>query len=572
MRIVLGLILIFFFTASCTNSNREFDSSSKSTTTLYFGGEIVTMEGNPGETVEAVVTISDSIAFTGSMSEAESKFPEAKKYDLDGQVLLPGLIDNHLHPGLGAILLPLHWITPEEWNLPNDRKVNATLGKENFLKELQKLVDEFESEDEIIQVFGYSQYFHGSIYKEDLDKISSSIPINLFHRSFHENIFNSAALEYYGYTKENMDDPQADYEKGIVLENFQQLDFLYQRWLPTFGIEDWKAGLAEVTELLLQNGVTSVHGPGGFLGATPEQVDATYEAFSKSAARSYFSSDIRPWVLEGGPQGAIENINETAGRNDAHIIYLTDQIKLFLDGGMFSQAMMLTEEYTDGHEGEYITEPDALYQLWKPFWENDMDAHIHINGDQGVDDLLRVVSQLQKDFPRDNHRTVIEHFGVSRTEQAAQMKELGIIASVNPYYVTALGENFTTTGVGPESRSHYFSRTGSLAKNSIRFSLHSDFPMAPPSPLFLMWCAVNRLGASGQTLGGEEKISAYHALRAVTIDAAYAIKQENVIGSIRVGKKADFTILDQNPLKIDPLYIKDIKVEKVVFNGEVMEN
>ena len=72
--------------------------------------------------------------------------------------------------------------------------------------------------------------------------------------------------------------------------------------------------------------------------------------------------------------------------------------------------------------------------------------------------------------------------------------------------------------------------------------------MAPPSPLYLMWCAVNRLGTGGNTIGPEEKITAYQALRAITIDAAYAIKQENSIGSIKVGKKADFTIVNQNPL------------------------
>lgn len=496
---VVALLLLI----GCTNVKEEKNKDYNGI--MYFGGEIVTMEGVEGETTAAVVTIGDSIAFLGSKSEAEEKFPNSKPYNLQGKVLLPGLIDNHLHPGLGGFLLPLHWITPEEWHLANNREVKATLGKENFLKEVKNLVDTFKPEDEVLQIFGYSQFFHGSIYKEDLDKLSTTVPINLFHRSFHENIFNTPALEFYGYNRENMNDPQADFDKGLVLENFQQLDFLYKRWLPTFELDDWKAGLSDVMELLLENGVTTVHGPGGFLGATPEQIDATYTAFSKSAVRSFFSADIRPWFMEGGFDNVIENIGNAAKRNNTHIIYQTDQIKLFLDGGMFGQQMMVTQPYTDGHTGEYITEPDALYKLWKPFWKKGIDAHIHINGDRGVDDLLRIVEELQQAHPRTAHRTVIEHFGVSRSEQASKMKTLGITASVNPYYVTALGENFTKTGVGPESRSHYFSRSGSLANNNVPFSLHSDFPMAPPSPLYLMWCAVNRKGVSGKTLGPEEK-------------------------------------------------------------------
>ncbi len=564
------LVLLLLIVLSCSKTQKNNDTSLNAI--IYHGGDIITMEGSPGETAEAVVTINDSIAFVGNKNEAESNYPMAEKYDLKGSVLLPGLIDNHLHPALGAVLMPLHWITPEDWQLADGRKVEATLGKEDFLMEVKKLVDAFKPEDQIVQIFGYSQFFHGEIYKKDLDEISTTVPINIFHRSFHENIFNSVGLDFYGYTRENMDDPQADFDKGLILEEFQQLDFLYQRWLPKLTLDSWKNGLEETTELMLQNGVTSVHGPGGFLGATPEQIDIMYEVFAKSPSRSYFSADVRPSYFESGYEGSMAYMVKTAERNDEHIIFFTDQIKLFIDGGMFSQLMMLTEPYTDGHEGEYITNPDVLFELWLPFWKNNIDSHIHINGDQGVDDLLNIVERLQAEYPRENHRTVIEHFGVSRADQAGKMKALGITASVNPYYVNALGENFAETGVGPASRAHYFARSGSLAKNDIPFSLHSDFPMAPPAPLYLMWCAVNRLGQSGNVIGSEEKVTPYQALRAVTIDAAYAIKQENVIGSISVGKKADFTILDKNPLKVDPLAIKDIKVKSVVFNGVLVNN
>ncbi|WP_276390713.1 amidohydrolase [Eudoraea chungangensis] len=571
MKNTLTLIIGLCILLSCTSRN-DRSLKAESTYTIYSGGEIITMDETKQSATEAVVTQDETIVFVGTKSEAKKIYPNATSVDLANNVMVPGFVDNHLHMGLGAILLPLHWVTPEDWDLPNDRKIKATIGKEEFLKEVQLLTDQFSSSNEALQIFGYSQYFHGTIYKEDLDNISTTVPINIFHRSFHENIFNSAALDFYGYNRENMNDPQADFDKGIVLENFQQLDFLYQRWLPKFSINEWKSGIKQVNELLLKNGITTIHGPGAFLGATKEQIDATYELFSTASARSYFSYDVRPTFYEKGFDATLDYIAQNSERDNKHIIYQTDQIKLFIDGGMFGQQMMLSEPYLDGHEGEYITEPKVLYELWKPFWQNNIDVHIHVNGDQGVDDLLSIIERLQNDFPRASHRTVFEHFGVSRVEQSEKMAKLGIIASVNPYYNRALGEKFTKNGVGPESRSHYFSRSGTLAKNGIRFSLHSDFPMAPPSPLFLMWCAVNRLGVSGQTLGPEEKISPYQALKAVTIDAAYAIKQEANIGSIEVGKKADFTILEQNPLKIDPLSIKDIKVHSVVFDGKFYKN
>jgi len=550
----------------CSQETRKTPISLKSNS-LWYGGSIITMEGDSPQYVEAVIEGDGKILFVGKLSDARTKYPNATEHNLNGNTLLPGLIDNHLHLGLGAFLLPLNWITPEDWTLVDGEKIKASNSKEEFLTNLQKLVDEFDPKDKIIEVFGYSQYFHGDIYKADLDRISKDIPINLFHRSFHENIFNSAGLKYFGYTRENMDDPQADFDKGLVLESFQNLDFLYKRWLPKVSIDDWRTGLRQTSDLLLQNGITTIHGPGGFVGATQEQIDATYQVFDKVAARSYFSLDIRPTYYKGGFEHSISEINKAYEMNTPHIVFQKNQIKLFIDGGMFGQQMMLTEPYTDGHHGEYLTEPDALYTMWKPFWERRIDAHIHVNGDLALDNLFEIVERLQKESPWDEHRTIFEHFGVSRPEQSKRIAELGINVSTNPYYAIALGENFTKTGVGPASRSHYFSRSGSLAKNNLPFSLHSDFPMAPPSPLYLMWSAVNRMSPTGNVVGPEERITAYQALKGVTLNAALSIQKEKSIGSIAVGKIADFTILEENPLTIDPMKIKDIGVHSVIFEG-----
>jgi len=565
MKFNIILLLLIITLIGCEQEQSNADNQRN--TTIFHNGTIITMEGDSPQYVEAVVERDGKISFVGKLSDAQAKYPNAKEHNLNGNTMLPGLIDNHLHLGLGAFLLPLNWITPEDWTLVDGEKIEASESKEEFLANLQKLVDEFDPKDKIIEVFGYSQYFHGSIYKTDLDRISKDVPINLFHRSFHENIFNSAGLEYFGYTPENMDDPQADFDKGLVLESFQNLDFLYQRWLPKVSIDDWRTGLSQVSDLLLQNGITTIHGPGGFVGATQEQIDVTYQEFDEVAARSYFSLDIRPTYYEGGFEHSINEINKAYEMNTPHIVFQKNQIKLFIDGGMFGQQMMLTEPYTDGHHGEYLTEPDALYNMWKPFWERRIDAHIHVNGDLALDDLFEIVERLQEESPWDEHRTIFEHFGVSRPEQSKRIAELGINVSTNPYYAIALGENFTNTGVGPASRSHYFSRSGSLAKNNLPFSLHSDFPMAPPSPLYLMWSAVNRITPDGNVVGPEEKITAYQALKGVTLNAALSIQKENIIGSIAVGKIADFTILEENPLTIDPMKIKDIGVHSVIFEG-----
>lgn len=570
MKNIIQLILTVFVIAGCANKEPNKDLSEEFT--LIHNGEIITMENAPGSMVESVVTKDELIVYTGLLEEAKKRYPNAQSIDLKGKTMIPGLIEPHLHPGLGALLLPMHWLTPEDWDLGSVKKVKATKSKSEFLSNVQAITKDWKPGDDVVKIFGYSQFFHGDIHKKELDSVTSEVPIVIFHRSFHENIFNSAGLTYYGYNRENMDDHQADFDKGIVVEAFQILDFIYKRYAPRITVEQWADGINQTLTLLKENGVTTAHDPGGSMGTTPEQMVKTYEIFDQEPVRCFLSVDVRHSFATGGIEATLASIEELSKKNTKNIMINKNQVKLFLDGGMFSQAMVLSEPYTDGHEGEYITEPDALYELWKPFWEKRISAHIHVNGDAAVDELFIIIKKLQKESPWSEHRTVFEHFGVSRPEQTVTMKELGISASVNVYYPVALSDNFTETGAGPASRSHYFSRNASLVANDIRATYHSDFPMAPPSPLYLAWCAINRVTQSGNVVGPEERVTPYQALKAITIDAAYNIQQENNIGSITVGKIADFTILKENPLTVDPLKFKDIKVEAVVFEGQFFNN
>ena len=171
--------------------------------------------------------------------------------------------------------------------------------------------------------------------------------------------------------------------------------------------------------------------------------------------------------------------------------------------------------------------------------------------------------------PRFGHRTVLVHFAVSDPDQVERIKALGAIVSGNPYYVTALADQYGKVGLGPE-RADAMVRLGDLSRAGISWSLHSDMPMAPADPLFLMWCAVNRSTFSGRVAGPDQKITAEEALRGVTISAAYSLQLEDEIGTLETGKRANMTVLAENPLTADPTKLREIAVWGTIMEGRIL--
>jgi predicted amidohydrolase YtcJ len=146
------------------------------------------------------------------------------------------------------------------------------------------------------------------------------------------------------------------------------------------------------------------------------------------------------------------------------------------------------------------------------------------------------------------------------------MAALGALASVNIYYVHELADAYYKHSVGHE-RASQMARLGTLAREGVVTALHTDYTMAPALPLTSAWVAVNRLSESGKVMAPEERLTLHQAMRAITIDAAYVLGLEHEIGSIRAGKKADFTVLEGDPYETPVADLRDIPVWGTVFEG-----
>ncbi|MUJ39534.1 amidohydrolase [Aliivibrio fischeri] len=543
--------------------------------TLFYGGSVITME-EAKPRAEAVVASADGkIQFVGTKEEALKEYPQATKIDLDGKFVMPGFIEQHIHPFLGALTLNMPVIAPEEWKLPN-KTWPAANNHDEYITALIAAEKAMIDPNETLWTWGYNNFFHGELTRAELDKISTTRPIGVWHRSAHEFFVNSAFVEQFGLQQVDIDKmgkevmAQSDLKNGHFFEGGALL-YLLPRIFPDLGNETrFRDGLKQMVEMLHQNGVTAYNEPGAFI--PDNMVDAYQEILGADSTPmySFFIPESKtPYYLKGkdGVVQAVEDITHMFPA-EGKVRFFKKQVKLLFDGAIISQLMQMKDGYMDGHHGEWIQTPEEVDTITKLFWEKDYQIHVHVNGDEGVEKLIEILKKRQEEYPREDHRFTIVHFANSTDEQVKELKKLGVIISVNPYYVTGFGEKFGEVGLG-EERAHSMVRLASVEKENISVSLHSDLPMAPSDPLFLAWSAATRQTNEGSVLRPDLVLSREAALKAITIDAAYSWQQEDNLGSIKVGKVANFTILEQDPYEVDLNKLKDIPIYATVFESKL---
>jgi predicted amidohydrolase YtcJ len=544
--------------------------------TIYTAREIVTLD--PAKPAgESVAVVNGRILWVGNLDEVVGVLGD-QPYTIDrtfeAQVIVPGFVAQHDHPVLAALTMSSEILSIEDWVLPG-RTIPAVKDKADFIARLTAAVRAEADPAKAILTWGYHSAFFGPLTRADLDAISAERPIIVWARSCHEMILNGAALARGKVTKAVWDGfstsarKQSNFDEGRFWEQglFAVLPFIASM---VASPEQLRAGLELTRDYMHSKGVTIGNEPGGIL-SKPVQ-DGVNAVFSSPDMpfRWSFMADGKSMVAKSADDAEVIAASEDLASWYGGMTSLAQrQAKLFADGAIYSQLMQVREPYLDRHTGEWMMDEDAFARAFRIYWDAGYQLHIHVNGDAGLDRVLDTLEANLRRNPRFDHRTVLVHFAVSAPDQVARIRALGAIVSGNPYYVAALADQYGKVGLGPV-RADEMVRLGDVTRAGISWSLHSDMPMAPGDPLFLMWCAVNRLTTSGRVAGPEQRVTAEAALRGVTIEAAYSLKLENEVGSITPGKRANLTILADNPLTVAADRIKDIKVWGTVMEGRVL--
>ncbi len=542
------------------------------TITIYRARKVITM--NPANPEATHIAVRDgSILGAGSLEEVAGWGDYSLDDTFAEHVIVPGFVEAHAHiMAAGMMMLP--YVGYFDRPLADGSIAHGVQSYDQLIDTLRDEERRLEDPAAPLVATGFDPiYFndHPRLTRHHLDKISHTRPIYVQHASGHLATVNTAMLEVSNVTAQMT-------VEGLGRDAHGELDGEL-REPPAMGL--CKSGfrivqLANNTEQAHQEfgalarnaGITTCTDLGGMSILVPKLLSIMEQATREDDYPLRIAQYNIPTVP--GFSGAFEEIAERLLelRQHENERLRFPGVKFILDGSIQGFSALLKEpNYYKGEDhGQLLTVPEQFVDWMRPFHRAGINVHMHCNGNLTQDLAIDTVEKLLREDPWLDHRHTITHAQLTTQAQLRRMARLGICANFFSNHLWYWGDQHYELTVGPE-RANALEPCASALREGVPFSVHSDAGVTPLGSLHTMWCAVNRLTPSGRTLGEAEKISAFEALKAVTINAAYQMHMDDEIGSIEAGKKADFAILEEDPLSVEPMHIRDIKVWGTVLAG-----
>jgi predicted amidohydrolase YtcJ len=540
--------------------------------TIFVAKKIVTM--NPSNPTGTHVAVREGkILGVGTLDEVKGW----GDYELDDtfkdKVLLPGFIEVHSHAMEGMTgVYPYQGYFDRQ--APDGRILKGIQGIETLLDDLHAHEAQMTDPDAPLITVGFDPiYFAGvRLNKTHLDTVTTTRPIFLLHASGHLATVNTAMLKKHNITKDSLADGVVkgdDGEPNGELQEIPAMALAESAFMPFFESMGGEKCIWGFGQMARQVGITSVGDLGGTILTNPNSLSL----WERIVNAPEFPSRVTIYNVPTLP-GTSTDWNEAAMKvKNLQQKHSSDKlrfpgVKFVIDGSIqgWTAVMNWPGYYTGQDQGLLLTVPEQFKDWALPFHKAGINIHVHCNGDKTIDLYLETVEELLKEVPWFDHRHTLQHSQLVTQAQFRKMKVLGMCANIFTNHIWYWGDAHYEQTLGPE-RANRIEACATAKRIGVPFSIHSDANVTPLGPLHIMWCAVNRVTPKGRVLGEHEKISAYDALWAVTQDAAYQMHMDHEIGSIECSKFADFAVLDESPLDVDPMKIKDIAVWGTVVGG-----
>ena len=550
---------------------------------LYiYNGTVITLENEQPE-ANAVFVDEGKIVAVGSDPELRLHLKETTQIiDLKGATLLPGFIDPHTHPVASSFLHGMidlsgftHDSQKEIWNHLESKINNYSPGKWILCKGFDVVL----VEDLVPPHITY------------LDSISPNNPLLILSLSGHSYWGNSLAFSAAGINKSSPNPSGSSYygrDAGGTLNGYISEQAAFQPFrntvINTIGSDVLKEKCVIVLDEYAANGNTSITSMG--ITAYDPDVIRLYQHLS-SEQTSLLNKVLQRLGLLPRRKPTVRNfvfVRDDADHllpfspNNGDDFFKMSGVKFWYDGSPYTGSMYLNEPFKSssvnqekihvplGHSGKALWKNDEISNRIKQYDSVGWQVAVHTQGDRAISETL---DAFEKSGISKNSRHRLEHCLLPSKKAIQRMVKLGVSPSFHINHLWYYGEALEDHIIGQE-RTDEILPLKSAENNSLIFSIHADQPMFESNPLSLLHTAVNRKTRYGNLFGKSNKIGVEQGLKSLTINAAWQIKMENKIGSIKPGKYADFVILDQNPMMVDPEKIKDIHVLQTIVNGNIV--
>lgn len=529
---------------------------------LIFAGEnIITMDASD---IMAVAVRGDRIVASGSREEVfQLRGGDTRVVELGEQALLPGFIDAHGHfSGVSRYADLLDLSSPP---------VGGITSVEDIVRALRLRIEQQQiPAGDLVFGFGYDDSLlaegrHPD--RDDLDRASTNHPIVVRHVSGHLLAANSMALEQAGISGSTQNP-----EGGIIRrrEGSNEPDGVMEETaMDAFPGSSANMGSEKLSRLRRE--AIDIYAGYGITTIQDANVSTAYADLMRAEAEAEpYAVDIVSFIManplsDEELQAVSHDQNYTGG-------FRVGGVKFTLDGSPQGRTAWMSQPYTQGPPGQnanYVAYPSYSPEAYKARMPDLLARGVpvlaHANGDAAIQLMIDGIAEAVSGNALPDHRSVAIHAQLARPDQLIQFKELGIVPSyysVHPYF----WGDWHRLSFG-EERASFISPVKATVDLGIPFTVHNDSPVVPPDIMRLVSITVNRLTRSGYVLGPDQRASVLEALYAVTQGAAYQYFEEDEKGSITVGKRADFVILEQNPLTIDPLGLADIAIVETFARG-----
>ncbi|MBT3534972.1 MAG: amidohydrolase [Rhodospirillaceae bacterium] len=537
---------------------------------IYAARKIITMNNYQAEASHVAVR-DGRILGVGALDDLTGWGDHSLDDRFADKVLTPGFVEGHCHLMEGSIWR-YHYVGFHSRTGPDGALHEGLNSIDAVADKLARIEAEMTDPDAPLVAWGFDPiYFEGRrMDLGDMDRISTNRHVVVLHSNLHLLNASRTVLEAANITAETNIEGIAKDAQGNPTGELQEMAAKFMA-LDTIGLDYFtetaeKLSLDNFGRIATQTGVTTAT---DLFNAAPEAAVANLAAWTKEEDFRFRIAPAFGGATMPGAQG-VERVHELMKLNNDNLRF--GIVKLVTDGSIqgMTGRMKWPGYYNGEPNGVWNTGPDELEGLVQAYHDGGLQVYIHVNADEASEVALNAIENVLTRSPRRDHRHTLQHCQMADESQYRRMAALGVGVNLFSNHIYYWGDEHRAKTMGPD-RAKRANATATAQRLGVPFAIHSDAPVTPLGPLFTAWCAVNRLTASGYLLGPNERISVGEALRAITLGAAHAMKMDHEVGSIEVGKRADFAVLEEDPTAVAPVDLRDVPVWGTVMGGRVFQ-